>query len=559
MKLYYNLESTILNVELEGENRFEEDVLSHDSESYKLVSIGYFLNTAECLRKYHCNNLAELIINLYQQEIPVSSVLNGAYIIVIFEKNTGKLQVFNDLLSKRSIYYSFDENTRQLFLSDHFFGTLSLLKANNQPYTIDELGVKMMIKHQVFYDNITYVNEIRFLRPFEYIMINGTECCIDEIQREDVLDVTLDEAAQRMHGLFKKAVTLQYQKNEKNGYPQVATISGGMDSRSTFLYSLQCGFTSQKCYNYAESGSDDFHIAEELSRKYNCEFYYHSLGNGNFLKNRDKLCTANEAQMAYDGTTGTLDSLEFYNSRDFAIIHTGLGGGEIMGDICSSEQPTRKEELINSLRYKFGKGKSDYGWTDFFASLDCTEKEADRIRAFKEKYRDFNEFQNLNDMRRCLSSQKIALSFGCHYVSPFLYEEFFCYMLRIPYELKKGRQLYLYWQKKYNPMQFETKSTFMLGVTNVYHYYIKRIWIYLLSRFGRKSRHEMNPLQYWKKTNPTIEANQKELYSNDMRLLESALSKDLYNYINDCWTNGRSAKENILTATWALAKLRRNI
>lgn len=557
IKLYFNLNTSLFEIKITESNRFIEDSISYESEDYQIISSGYFLNTKDCLKNYHCKNLVELILALYQEEIPIPKVLYGAYIIIIYVKKTGKLLVFNDLLSKHSIFYSYEKDTQQLFLSDHFFGVVGLLKEKGVSYTIDELGVKMMIRHRMFYDNITYINEVKFLCPFQYITITNRRCNIDKIQKSTILDVTIDEAAHNIHTLFKKAVIYQYEKNEKNGYPQVITLSGGMDSRTTFLYSLQCGYTSQKCYNYAETGSADFKIAEELAQKNNCDFYFHSLGNGFFLTKRDELCVANEGQMNYAGTTGTMDSLSFFNSKDFAIIHTGLGGGEIMGDVCSSEHPNRKEKIINSLRYRLGKGKKDFGWPTFFSSLNCTEDDLKRIHAIQNNYSDFNEFQNLNDLRRCLNAQKIAFSFGCYYISPFLYEDFFCYMLRIPYELKKNRQLYLYWQKKYNPKQFETKSTFRYGITSRSEiaYYAKRLWIYLINKSGGKTHYDMNPIEYWKKNNPTISTIQEELFSSDMQIIKLTYNNHLFEYINDCWNDNKTAKENILTATWALVKL----
>lgn len=556
-KLYYNQRTGQIDIKITGSGRFKEDSVSYESEDYQIATTGYFLNTAECLQKYHCNDLVELIITLCKNEIPISKVLYGGYIIVVYMKKTRKIQIFNDLLSKHSIYYSYEKESGQLFISDNFFEVVEMLKEKGLPYTIDELGVKMMLGHQIFYDDVTYVNEIKFLCPFKYITIVNNDFIIDDIQREEELDITMDEAAHSLHCLFKKAVMLQYEKNENNGYPQVTTVSGGMDSRSTFLYSLQCGYTSQKCYNYAETGSADFYIAEELTQKYNCGFYFHSLGKGNFLKDRDKLCVANEGQMSYAGTTGTMDCLTFFNTKEFAIIHTGLGGGEIMGDVCSSEHPNKREKLVNSLRYRLGKGKKDFGWSTFLTSLDCTEEECERIRTIQKKYRDFSEFQNLNDMRRCLNAQKIAFYCGCYYVSPFLYEDFFCYMLRIPYKLKRDRQLYLHWQKAYNPQQFETKSTFRLGVTsnNTMIYYAKRFGVYIINKFGGKSHYDMNPIEYWKKYDPTINSLQEELYSYDMRLIKNNTNEVLYKYINDRWAQNLTARENILTATWALTRL----
>jgi asparagine synthase (glutamine-hydrolysing) len=357
--------------------------------------------------------------------------------------------------------------------------------------------------------------------------------------------------------LFNHAVQLQYKKNQENGFPQVATLSGGMDSRSTFLYGLANGYVHQTGYCYGESTSVDYDYAKQLAVKNHCEFFFHSIDNGDLLFERDLICEANEGQMVYSGPSGTYDSLKFYDTSKFGIIHTGLGGGEIMGDMRVEEHPGRVEKFVESLKYRFGKGKKDRSWDSFISSLHCNEDDLKRIEEFKTYYNDFNDFQSLNDIRRCLNSQKIALSFGVEYVSPFLYEDFFCYMLRIPYNLTKGRKLYLYWQKKYNPKQFETPSTHMLGCRpgNVAGYYTKLIWQRLKNRLGKKSKLDMNPYEYWIAHNPEIPKSQESMFKHDMATIENKVPSELINMLSEVWSSNMSHKSNILTATWALRKI----
>ena len=483
--------------------------------------------------------------------------MKGAFLIVVYDKEKKELSIFNDLLSKQSAYFSYDKGKGNFYLSDQFFGVLSLLQQHNGDVTIDELGVKMMLKHRMFYDRTTYVEEVSFLRPYEYITVDVEGCHLHQLEKPQPLDVTMEEAAETIHHLFNDAVALQYRKNEENGYPQVITLSGGMDSRSTFLYSISQGYTSQQCYCYAESGSADFKFAEELANKHHCEFFYHSISNGNFLLERDRLCQANDGQMTYSGTTGILECLDFFNTSRFGLVHTGLGGGEIMGDMCVPDNPGFTEKFVNNLKYHLGKGKKDTNWASLYHSLNCSEEELNRLKNFERDYRDFNEFQNLNDIRRCLNAQKTAASFDCYYVSPFLDEQLFGYMLQLPYAFKKDRKLYIYWQKKYNPQQFATKSTLQLGLKpgNKVGYYLKRYYIYLANRMGYKTLYDMTPYDYWKKNNPHILEKQCELYEKDLAVVKGNIGEDLLSAISEGWNQGTISKENILTATWALTKI----
>ena len=555
MKIEY-LQKTVMIEDSQKPVKFKDDQISFESDEYVIKTCGYFLNMDECLSRYSCKTPVELIVKLVETGNQLPRILHGAYIVVLFIKKSNQLYIFNDLLSKHSIFYYYDESAGNLLVSDSFFDTLQMVRKKDLPFTIDTLGVKMMLWHRMFYDNITYIREIKFLRPFEYAVVSNDKMSLETIPYPKMIDVSMEEAADEIHKLFTKAVQEQYQKNEKNNYPQVTTLSGGMDSRSTFLYGLSNGYANQMCYCVGESTSADFACAQPLAIKHDCNFYFHPIDRGNGMLKRDEICSSNEGQMCYFGVS-YIDIFHFYNTEQWGIIHTGLGGGEIMGDMRIAENPSKKEKFIESLKYRLGKGKKDRSWGSFINSLHCTVEDKQRIEAFKPYYNDFNAFQSLNDMRRCLNVQKVAASFGVEYVSPYLNEDFFYYMLQIPYTLTKDRKLYIYWQKKYNPGQFETPSTFQLGCRpgNRVGYYAKRFYKYVVNKMGRKTGYDMIPIELWMKVNPKIKQAQDAWYETDMKKLEHRLDPSLIQLLTDVWYKGTAPQQNLLTATWTLSRI----
>ena len=553
MKLAYSNNSVTIE-DYQKPAKFKDDQISFESDEYVIKTCGYFLNMDECLSRYSCKTPVELIIKLVEKGEQLPRILHGAYVVVLFSKQSHQLYLINDLLSKHSLYYY--ECEGNVLVSDSFFDTLQMVKQKKLPFTIDSLGVKMMLWHRMFYDNVTYIREIKFLRPFEYAVVSNNKITLENIPYPQMIDVSMEEAAGEIHMLFTKAVREQYQKNEKYNYPQVTTLSGGMDSRSTFLYGLANGYTDQKCYCVGESTSADFACAQPLAIKHNCDFYFHPIDGGKGMLKREEICRANEGQMCYFGVS-YVDIFNFYKTEQWGIIHTGLGGGEIMGDMRIADHPSRKEKIIESLKYRLGKGKKDRSWESFFNSLHCTEEDKKRIEEFKTYYSDFNAFQSLNDMRRCLNVQKVAASFGVEYVSPYLNEDFFCYMVQIPYTLTKDRKLYIYWQKKYNPGQFETPSTFQLGCRpeNKLGYFAKRFYKYLVNRMGRKTGYDMIPIEFWMNVNPKIKQTQDAWFETDMKQLEHLLDPSLTRLLTDVWNNGTASQQNILTATWTLSRI----
>lgn len=538
-------------------SKFKKDNISFESDSYIIKTYGYFLNKGECLERLSCKTLPDLVLKMIEQGIQLPKELHGGYLIVVLNKKNNLLHIYNDLLSKHSLFFYHDKASQSFFASDSFFDTLKAVKENRLPFTIDTLGVKMMLWHRMFYDNLTYVNEIKFLRPFEYLVINNGNLNLEKISFPQMINVSKDEAAKEIHQRFNNAVKLQYQKNEEEKCPQIVTLSGGMDCRSTFLYGLANGYTNQSGFCYGESTSVDREYAQQLSIKYHCDFYFHSIDNGDHLLKREELCNANEGLMLYSGPSGAYDSLRFYDTSNWGIVHTGLGGGEIMGDMRVADNPTKMEQFIESLKYRLGKGKKDRTWESLITSLRCNEEEKKRMESIYQYYGDFNLFQSLNDMRRCLNGQKMAQYFGTEYVSPFLYEDFFCYMLQIPYSLTKDRELYVYWQKKYNPQQFETPSTFQLGCRpgNKLGYYAIRFYCYFMNMIGKKTKHDMIPIEHWMAKNPNIAITQEEWFKKDMNNIQNKISDSIIRLIKDSWNNNTASKLNILTATWVLDKI----
>lgn len=553
------LNQTVI-VDIDHKDKFPIESTSFETDRLIIKCLGYFLNLSDCLKRHSCSNFVDLCLMLYEKHIPLPKVLNGAYISIIYDKKSHDLYVFNDLLSKQSLFYYYDYKSSKLLISDSFFKAFEMVKDNHLSYSIDELGLKMMLSHGIFYDDLTYINEIKFLRPFEYLVLSIGKLETKIIERPKIINPSFEEAAEQIHQKFQEAVELQYKKNEEGGFPQVIALSGGMDSRSTFLYALAIGYKQQICYNFAESTSADFDIARDLAVKNDCEFFYHALDRGNHLMEREEMCESNEAQAVYSGPSGTYNCLRFFGTERMGIVHTGLGGGEIMGDMRIPDNPTITEKFVNSLKYRMGKGKKESSWESFFNSLNCTENEISRLHEMRDKYSDFNEFQSLNDIRRCLNSQKMARSFGIDYVSPFLYEDFFCYMLQIPYSLSKDRKLYLYWQKKYNPEQFKTPSTFQMGCRpgNKLGYYVKRFYKFIVNKMGGKTRYDMNPEEFWLSNNPKIVKTQNKLYCSDMDVIRNRVDVSLFNHLERCWSTGMASRSNILTVTWALTKIVEN-
>lgn len=526
------LKNSDLQVLIDSNEKFPEDCLEFETDSWSVKTQGYFLNEEKLLDAFDKNNINELLVHMLNEGICIPEVLFGTYCIYACRKEDNRVLIYNDLLSKKSVFYG--ETDGGVYFSNSFFEAVALAKEHGGKLTPDSLGIKMLSHYNIFIDDLTYVREIRFLRPFEYILVENGRL---QIRKADVPATAqnLEKATviDQLDAYFSEGVQLQYEKNKKSGYRQVVTLSGGMDSRTTFLYGLRHGYNDTLCFTYAEAGSVDFLVPQYIADDTNQKFFYHSMTNGEFLKNPDAMSERIEGQMGYCGTTGLYDCLQALKTDDWGVVHTGLGGGEIMGDLCKPDQ--------------------ELAWGAFENSVPMNEEECERFLEIKAKYRNYNEFANLNDIRRCLASQKMA-SRHCEYASPFLYEPFFKLMLAVPYEWKKGRQIYLEWLETKCPCDYP--STFRLGAKTKLGYFVKRVYHHIVVRLGGKTKYDMNPYQNWERENPGLLEHMEELFAQDMKALSGELDEQYLAYFRQEWMHRNlRMKMLLLTASWALQRI----
>ncbi len=307
--------------------KFMEDAISESIGCYDIFTIGYFLNKKDVYEKYPeaGETLSALIKILVDKGVAISQVLKGCYIVIIFNKDNNQLLIYNDLLSKHSLFYCYRET--KLYFADNFYKLVTLVKKENVSLTLDMLAIKMLKSHDVLYDDLTFVNEIKFLKPFQYISFEDKlelKCFpIPEVNKT----ISMSDTIEKVERLFNKAVEQLNCYNTAHGFKTCSTLSGGMDSRTTFQYCEKQGYHNHFCYCYAESGSKDNTIASNIANDYVCPFFFSPIDNGHFIKNRDVLCDILGGQMWYAGSTGTYQSLSVYDTGKLGIINAGIGGG----------------------------------------------------------------------------------------------------------------------------------------------------------------------------------------------------------------------------------------
>lgn len=520
--------------------KFPEDHFILEDAAVKIAVCGYVLNHKRVLSETGKKTLFEALSDAYA-ESPERAVtlLRGAYLVAIYDKAANSLLLFNDKLSKLPVYTY--QNGGDFLFSTSFFGLVDALKRLKAPITIDPLGVAMMTATGVLWEDTTYVNEIKYLRPYRYLTVGGAvrEHCLPfpALNRQ----VNADEAIERVDALFTDAVRLQYEKNAGAGYRQFASLSGGMDSRCVMVRAYQLGFADDLAFTYAQSDSLDQQIAQRVAAHYGAPHLFYSMDNGGFILDRDAFVAANEGQMTYCGSTGVLPVVSALRCERFGILHSGISGGEIMGDIIPAEgDDTEGDRHLDALTAQFG----------------CPSKEhMDAFRRKREEYPTFNVFRQLNDLR-ANTNLKRTVSPYVEVASPYLYEDLYEYLMTVPISIKGFRKLYYAWVKKHLAIPFRTTDASLTSVTGTLAERYARITLRKAqARLGRLTKYDMNPFDYWEKINPKIGCYVEARFAEDRAALD-VLDPALSVFVDQAFASktGRD-RLSVITATWALAKI----
>lgn len=441
----------------------------------------------------------------------------GSYVIAVLDERTHSLAVVNDLFSKRSVYYYAD---KALFaFSTSFMDLYDMLTEKGIHLSLCQNGIESMLTSGSFSENYTYFEEIKYLMPYQWLHWDNGLTIHELPMPKKICPATTEEVIETIDELFAKGVALQVKKNEDHSYQQTCSLSGGMDSRATFVYVHRLASPGAlNTFTYSQSNSFDHTIAQRIARDSGAPNLFVPIDNGTFILDRERLLDYNEGQMYYCGTTGLLGAVEKMDLATSGIVHTGLGGGEIMGDLLTAH------------------------------SDECIEDPSSR-------YPTEGYCRNLNDFRTCLNFAKTASPFF-ETSSPFLFEEFYEYMLSLPSALKLSRRVYASWFSKKMPTPYPTTYFYgpiaKAGVLTRYRRLLSR----LKARYRIPDRWNMNPFDQWWAENKTLRPFVYETFEDDMDKLSNvpAIDAALRERLTACFEKGLIDKLRVLTVTGMLSR-----
>ena len=478
-------------------NKFSEEKVAFENDDFVIVFDGVILNSVFLFEQLSCSNNTDVIIKLYNQYgAGLVKHIKGAYALAVWDKKQNKVVITNDLLSKRSVYYHIDR--AGVCFAGSYFDLLTLLRQANYAPKINISAVEAMSNRGYLPRNTTYLEDVYYLNAFESIVVDLQTNSAEVIRHElnpapasDNIDVLIDE----FDALFTNAVKLQFDKNKAYGYCQASSLSGGMDSRACLLKGINAGYKDNLvCFSYAQSGSLDFQISQQIAVDYHLHYLFYPMDAALFVPLYQKPMSRNECQQRSVGSTAASTVADLLNTDSFGIVHTGLLGGELMGDVIVVADNGKENSLQKVKRTLFAAKIAAGALDSNFAGL-------------------------IDQLRACQNFVYMFLD-HCEVFSPFLDEDVFMFVSQISPNQLYSRKLYMKWMQKYIPNPYLLTHIGCAANASPFKILVTKTFYALQKKMTGKSTRDMNPFDFWFHNNPQY----KELFTQDFDVLCKGLS-----------------------------------
>lgn len=508
--------------------KFAAEKVCAEDDRYLVHFDGILLDQARPVRE---NERFERLVGLYEQYgAQMTAHLKGQFDLILWDKQNRKALVTNDLLSKRTMYYCIQEH--KLFYAASYSELLALLSAEKQVLAVNAEAVERMALTGALGGDQTYVQGVCYLEAYQTLVFdlkNGNTEVVSVRGKDAPAASSMEEAAETFDRLFTAAVKAQFDKNIEYGYDQRIALSGGMDSRACLLKAVACGYHSDiTCVTYSQAGSIDYTVSQQIAFDNHLDYLFYPMDAAVFMNRLDDALACNECQQSSIGSTGARTMAKLLDQKRSGIMHVGLCGGELMGDLIAAQGGGNR---VRSILRRLG--------------LVGTES-----MTFI-----FNRQDYPDNLRACQNLSQMFLA-DCETVSPFMDEDVVQFVSSLKPELLYRRSLYREWMKKYIPNSYPT--TYFCGpvdITPMKEVLAKAADV-LVRKLAGASKRDMNPIEMWVQNNPHLAEKLETEYRTGMENLKKAgMDLGALSILQKAWTTSAERRLYVLTALNALKEI----
>jgi asparagine synthase (glutamine-hydrolysing) len=489
-------------------NKFLHDKIFTDDDEIFVITEGVILNLKQLQLSNGCQDYFTTIKKMYQKEgDEFFKSFRGAFSGLLYDKIKRKWLVFTGHTGSKPVFYFKNEHT--FICASELQLVTQILKKLGYKYSLDNTGSYFLLTFGFMLEDYTLIEQVKRLKPGHYIKIeyNKAQVNVYNVFNNDVqVNHSREEIIDNLETLFKKSVTLEYEKDTEYGYKHLASLSGGLDTRMSVMTARELGYDNILNVTFSQSDYWDEKIAKKIASDLGNEFLFYALDNGNFLKSTiTDAVIANGGLVLYSGAAHELSSFRNINMIPFGMQHSGQLGDAVLGSYLS--KPGREKPQLLSGAYS--SHLSDK--ISSVANKVLQNYESEEI--FKLYNRGFNGIVNGDWMVNQFTE-------SC---SPFLDVDFLRYTLSIPPALKFKEQIYHEWILTKRPAAAKyvwerTRAKLTTSDTIVKaKQFVRKVRFKLL---GQSAFGSMNPFHYWYRTNAELRRYMEDYFYKHIYVLD---------------------------------------
>ena len=545
-------------------NKFMDDRLFIDNESYVIVVEGVVLNKKQLIEKYSANNWESCVHKMYLNDGDTFfNEFRGSFSGALYDKEQDKWLVYTDHIGDKQVFYTKTE--KGLVFGSEIGFLVETRKLNHLPVSIDETGCYMSLTHGFCIDDKTLVNEVHKLIAGHYYEFTKNGLRVRKYHQFDNKpdeQMTEKDAIDGIDRLFRAAIKLQFEKDCEYGYKHIACLSGGLDSRMTVWVAHQMGYVDQLNITFSQSGYLDFSVAQQIAIDLHHDWLFKPLDGGDCIDMIDEITPITYGSANFFGLAHGKSMEDLINYDPFGIIHTGQIGDSIIGTFFKKNEYNPEYKL----------GQSAY-------SVELIERLSDYH--IQEDYKNEELFCLYSRAFTGANQGLLTFQENSESCSPFIDVDFLDFCYKIPLNLRFGHKIYFDWilqkypeaseyvwehtGKKIEPFENkELKYVLLMGkkipaISNPE--FLKWLKGSILRRLGLRnkgqkpktivlaSKDDMNPVDYWYNTNPYLKEFMDKYWADNKYLIpEGQIKADMTHLYEDCVIYDRLQCISVLSA-----------
>jgi asparagine synthase (glutamine-hydrolysing) len=390
------------------------------------------------------NSQLSHICALYKAKgIEFASLLNGSFVVVIYDSERNLLIISADRAASRPVYYS--KTTNAFYFSPEIKAMMQNWDINNR---LDDIALASFLTNGYPISDSTFFKGIKILKPGASIMVDTETLSVNHctyweyVFDEGIIDRGEDYYIEELSCLVKRAVERQI----SDGYRMALLLSGGVDSRGILGYCLMklqeiaavtWGETSDK-------KNSDAAIARQICRDLNVKHRFYKLDPSRLVDCAREWVYETEAMADFMGNTPQGPEIFEELRKDFDVILRGdhsFGYDRTARDEVETMSPchyvansldSRLEKVLDADSHR--RFKDQYEEEVKKISAQCELQDADNRKDYYRYY--VNIFRNHPAMTY----------YKLRYVEqrcPLMDNDILDFTLRLPPKYRINRQLWI--------------------------------------------------------------------------------------------------------------------